>query len=476
VQHIAYRADWELRFHTPIQRLADARRAAGATLAPVFVARVAVVVGLLAAHGLAGASQSPPGCDSADDCRLRTREAISAQQFERAHDLAWLAYQKAPRNHVDTMTLLARAQSLSGRGDDAYVMLRRVVDALPRTGESRPVSAALLLTLNDSDDFARVRNHPQWTELRGMFEALATPAAATAATNDAVSGVREEIPAAATAAPAAIAESSSARVGEDLALPQGLSAPAAIAYDAVSARFIIGRQSTDALTVLSQTSSNATALTSRGWSGADRATAIAIDRSAGDLWVAAHGAPGAALHRLQLISGRRLEAMEPVDQSSALSAIAITDEGIFLLDANGRRLLRRVPQAKALEVWNELPADLAPTGLASSRHALYVAHAAGMLRIAFKSKQRQEVSADRDAIANLHSLGWHDNVLLGIRSEGSGMVVIRARLNPAGSRVTAVERLDSAAATAATLANGTYYYFVRDSGSNSLVVRGIAAK
>ena len=61
--------------------------------------------------------------------------------------------QLGPKNDPALMYLLARAQSLSGRPNDAIVMLARIVAI------GVPVDAAT------NDDFRRVRALPGWPEL-----------------------------------------------------------------------------------------------------------------------------------------------------------------------------------------------------------------------------------------------------------------------------------------------------------------------
>ncbi len=93
-------------------------------------------------------------CTTAAQCRELTLAAIAEQDFERAHDLAWRVFQVSKGN-AEAMALLARAQSLSGRGDDAFVMLQRLAAAGGRVEDAET-----------SDDFRRVREHPRWDELR----------------------------------------------------------------------------------------------------------------------------------------------------------------------------------------------------------------------------------------------------------------------------------------------------------------------
>ena len=58
-----------------------------------------------------------------------------------------------------------------------------------------------------------------------------------------------------------------------------------MAYDAVSGRLVIADESSDTLKIVSAASNGAVDLVSRGWAGAYRTTAIAIDGRRGDLWV-----------------------------------------------------------------------------------------------------------------------------------------------------------------------------------------------
>jgi hypothetical protein len=69
-----------------------------------------------------------PACVDDADCRAEAQAAAARGDFETFHDLAWRTIQKGRRNDTDLMYLLARAQSLSGRLDDALVMLERIVD------------------------------------------------------------------------------------------------------------------------------------------------------------------------------------------------------------------------------------------------------------------------------------------------------------------------------------------------------------
>src|SRR5262245_37142714 len=98
------------------------------------------------------ALQAPPPCPDAAACRAEADAAAARGAFETFHDLAWRAVQKGRPNDPALMFLLARAQALSGRPEDALVMLGRLVD----------MHAAVDLTI---PDFDRVRQRPGWAAL-----------------------------------------------------------------------------------------------------------------------------------------------------------------------------------------------------------------------------------------------------------------------------------------------------------------------
>ena len=436
---------------------------------------------------------SPPAvCTTAADCQEQTRQAISAGHFERAHDLAWLAFQKGAKQDPAALMLLARTQSLSGRADDAYVMLRRLADLNVMVDDVR-----------EGTDFERVRAHSNWPQLLAAYDAMAArsgtrvvdaddsevvvrkPPAEGAMTTPA--GVTPPEPAAAAtpaAAPPSVARPAPApevvisKAGADLNVPDLFRQPIAIAYDAVSARFVIGSAATDALAVLSQTSTNVASFTSRGWSGRESATAVAIDRVAGDLWVAVTGALGSMLHRLQLISGRRLDAIElPGEPDAEVIALAIARDGLYALDRAGGRVLRGAPGAKTLEVFASLPPELTATGLTRSPNAVYVAHTNGLVRIDAASRRQRAVTAGKnEPISGLHSLAWHEGMLFAVRRVGDESHVVRVRVNAAGSAVTRIDVVGRASSLAATLSNGVYYYLTDGAPDGSVTIRGVSVK
>ena len=107
-------------------------------------------------------------CVDVADCRARAQAAATAGDFEAFHDLAWRAIQRGKPNDPELMTLLARAQSLSGRLGDALVMLGRLTDLGVATDA---------LT---SDDFKTVRLIAGWPALEARLAGKPAPAEAAA--------------------------------------------------------------------------------------------------------------------------------------------------------------------------------------------------------------------------------------------------------------------------------------------------------
>ena len=96
-------------------------------------------------------------CREWQECRQLALDAAARQDFNAFHDLAWRTLQAGPKNDPALMTMLARAQSLSGRPHDALVMLQRLA------------AMGVVTNAATNDDFSRVRALPAWAE----FEASA---------------------------------------------------------------------------------------------------------------------------------------------------------------------------------------------------------------------------------------------------------------------------------------------------------------
>src|SRR3954454_12005683 len=110
-----------------------------------------LLVALIAGQDVS-AQRARADCADWRDCQKRAVDAASQRDYEAFHDLAWRTVQKGPAQDTSLMYMLARAQSLSGRPDDALVMLLRLADR------------GVITDATVNEDFAPVRRLPQWPE------------------------------------------------------------------------------------------------------------------------------------------------------------------------------------------------------------------------------------------------------------------------------------------------------------------------
>jgi hypothetical protein len=538
---------------------------------------IVAIVALAAARDLAQAQPPPVDCRDWQACRAQALEARERGEYERFHDLAWRAVQTGPPREPALMLLLARAQSLSGRPDDALVMLRRLV----------ALGVAPVEALTDPD-FRRARAMARWPEVEAAIlnaravegdearpAAIAADAAAAPveARTSGAAGVARPAPgraargaapqptpsaparlapparsaageaaaAAASAAPspagASSATASAARPAPPLPSPgapavepgdtarepapnpagattprdhaaplfaardAGTFAPSGgpltrleearrfvapgivpggFAYDAVSGRFLLGSRHDRKIVVLGDESTRLVDLVRADSAGFGAVVAMEIDTRRGDLWVAsaavdedndAGGGRGrAALHKLQLVSGRPLLAVPlRADAGPArLTALAVTPGGTVLaLDPEGRRLWRVAPGARVVEVAARLDVDeLSGLAAASDRRA-YVAHAGGLLCVDLPAATPAPVAAPPDvSLAGLESLRWHAGAIIAVQRSLAGAGdrrIVRLHLDRRGTRVVGLDvvavvdpQLGAPLATA--IAADTLYY------------------
>ena len=454
---------------------------------------------LIVSFAIVSAEQpEPAGCTTTVECRRLALEAMERQEYEDAHTLAWRAVRSGPPNDPELMELLARTQSLSGRPQDALIMLRRLAD--------RGVG---LVEAETHDDFRRVRSLPGWPEVlsriyaaAGIKREVGTPPAATATAPPPTSPAPSppvSTPSPATtptpvtptpvtptppppvAAPAPppppaakrtkekddAPRPSTATAAEVLKIPAALFRPKALDFDVVSQRFVVVEDGSDTVKVVDVLAGNAVNLVSRGWAGAYLPTALAIDRRRGDLWVAgAHESDGmsrAALHRLQLVSGRLLSTIELPRESGAARFVDIAMNGssVLLLDAIGRRVLELEAGARALKLHRKLDVTIDPVSLTpADEGVIYVAHADGIVRV--DPAARGAVPLKGSTKITLAGLQWireHNGSLVGIlgRRDGS-RAAVRITLDRRGGTASALEVLDQAGSRAASIADGVFYY------------------
>src|SRR5262245_3386695 len=190
-----------------------------------------------------------PSCPDAASCRAEAEAAANRGEFETFHDLAWRAVQKSRPNDPALMFLLARAQALSGRPDDAIVMLGRLADL------HAPVDLAL-------HDFDRARLRPGWAALEsrvagGLVQtapAQTLELLAPRAPGAPVPGIAGPPARPSIFTPGPVAADTVIAVGAvDFDPPANLG-PVAIAHDAVSRRFVIGDAPSRRLLVVDEVS------------------------------------------------------------------------------------------------------------------------------------------------------------------------------------------------------------------------------
>ncbi len=474
---------------------------------PVRAHRRATFVLLLLVLWPSGAEAQPAAdCGQSEACRDLALEARAAAQYERFHDLAWRAVQTGRADDPGLMYLLARAQALSGRRRDALVMLRRIADLGVATEAAT------------DDDLRRVRELPGWREIEARFErlraggaapslpdlgapstpsaapvppepraavaggadspaplppAVATPRPAPPAASRAAAGAADDRPAA-PAAPAPSPVTVDPLPATDAArFSTGAFAPAGLAYDEVSRRFLFGDTQGRRLFIVGEGSTRTADLVRGDSAGFHDVTALEIGRR-GDLWVTSTAADGgtAAIHRLQLISGRTLETFEtPGDAPVALTDLSVAPGGtVVALDRGAPRVLRLRPGAKAIET--AMPLELrGPLSLtaANSDRAAFVAHAGGLARLDLQQRTTHHVTAPAGiALDTLERIRWHDNALVAIQRLADGArALVLLQLDRAGNRVTGARIIDAtlerdARTPLLTIVGDDVYYSVID--------------
>jgi hypothetical protein len=415
-------------------------------------------------------SQSSP-CADVSACRQAAVEAATRGDFEAFHDLAWRAAQKGRPNDPELMYLLARAQSLSGRPGDALVMLRRLAQ-LGVPSDAR-----------DNQDFERVRRLPGWADLEALMAAAtehsppsaAAPLSATATpaplkpSSAPTRRSDRKPPPAPTAAPA-LTDAPIARgeAGTTLRMPSLAVNPVGLAYDSASRRFVLGDGDDNKLIVADEVFQHVNDLIGAASAGFGRLSAVEIDTRRGDLWVTSSDGNGAAaIHKLQLVSGRVLSQIAvPAElQPVVLDDLAVTDDGtLVVVDSRGARLFR----VKAASGRFEPPVALklaAPSSIAPANGVTYIAHEGGVSMIETASSRLTAIQApDGVSLAALHRIRWGRGVLFGIQGEGPAARLVRIRLSGRGRRATAVDILDGdvqSVGTALTFSRDAVYYVGR---------------
>ena len=388
-------------------------------------------------------SQSPAVCADAADCRRQSMEAAGRGDYELAHDVAWKAVQKGKKNDQDLMLVLARAQSLSGRPGDALVMLGRIAD-LGGTPD-----------IGTDPDFARVRALAAWPELAARLTGAPPPAAATAPPAPAPSASAPTAPLAPSAPPTDTLSFSAPNLD-----------PFALAHDSVSRRFVIGDRRSHRLLIVDEVSKNTVNYVSASSAGFyDELTAFSIDARRGDLWVTSARGTGdeaaSVVHKLQLVSGRTLLEARAAEKSGAVRfvGVAATPDGtVYALDAAGNRLFRAQPGSRTFNEVMRFDSAIGSAIAAVDDTTLYVAGAKGLLRVDPIAKSAAAVKTP-EQLTGFESLVWRSGSLVGVERVAESYLVVRVKLDPAGTRAQPRQILAaSPTVTVGTLAGDSFYY------------------
>lgn len=434
-----------------------------------------VIAGLFGSHAQAPTSAE---CRDASECRQQALDARSRDEFELFHDLAWRALQKSQKSDPELMTLVARAQSLSGRPHDALVMLNRLADLKVVTDAAT------------SDDFRRVRELPGWADFEARTTGSGTgaapkPTAASppvAASAPAKSTVKPEAEKPANADPAPD-EPAVGEPGEALRFSTAPFTPAGLAYDAVSNRFIVGDRESRKLSVVGERTHNVTNLATASTAGFGEIASLAIDAREGDLWVVSSADGAASLHKLQLISGRGFFTVQsPKGASARFADLSVTPQStVMALDDVGRRLFRIRAGSRELEVGWVIEARAPVSVAAPSDTVIYIAHGEGIVRIDLASGHERAVrAADGIDLAGFACIRPYRGGLVGVQRMSQGVFrIVRITLDANGTRASAVALLDKDVAMtspgAASITGDTLYYLSAPdgAGSTSTIVKRI---
>jgi hypothetical protein len=367
------------------------------------------------------------GCSEWRECRQLALAAADRGEYERFHDLAWRALQLGPARDSALMSLLARAQALSGRPHDAMIMIDRLAEM------------GVAVDADTNDDFARTRQLPGWPEVMAHIDRARHPGEPAAGA-----------PTAASTSP--ITDVSPTAPLEALRFSTRAFTPAGLAYDAVSQRFLFGDRAERKLFVVGERSNRTADFVRADSAGFQEIATIEIDAKRGDLWVASTTAVEGTgtLHKLQLVSGRLLRSFRIAAdiQPVSLVDLAVTAAGaVLVLDSGGKQLFVLRPGATAFERAIRLDAPEPASVAAGDEEGIaYVAHRDGVLRIDLRAGTATPLAAPRAiALDRLERIRWRPQALIGVRVDEDGTRrITRLDLNGSGRAVAHATTLERA--------------------------------
>ena len=296
--------------------------------------RLLVCLAVLAFLPSIAVAQDRPLCHDWTECRQFAVKAYADGDYDAFYDFGRRSVAAGPPRDAKLLLLLARAESLTGRVDDA----KRTLERLAKMGVKVDIAG--------NDDFESLRAAGP-----AGPSAPAGPAGSTAAAGAVT-------PAASSSAAGSALPDKAVEIA--LRIPATRISPTGLAYDHVSGRFLMADSSSDKVVSVDELSRHMVDLVKADSAGFSDITAFEIDTRRGDLWVVSAGRPGGtdhesvtALHKLQLVSGRPLAKFQPGDGfgDTRFDDVAVATSGdIFVLDAAGGRIFRLAPRTTSLRM------------------------------------------------------------------------------------------------------------------------------
>jgi hypothetical protein len=232
----------------------------------------------------------------------------------------------------------------------------------------------------------------------------------------------------------------------------------------VSHRFVYGDRDGRKLRVVGVGLDHAVDLVRAESAGFFNVRALDIDTRRGDLWVvsASENGTAAALHRLQLVSGRPLAAVPLVGDLLPLWPVdlTVTDGGAVLVLDRGGRLLRLRPGSSTPEALMPLTLEGATSVTASGENVVFVAARDGVSRVDLASKTVTALGSPKNiSLAGFERLRRYRGGLVGLQTDADGSRrVVRLELTANGRRVRRAApydtRFDAAAGPIALAVSG----------------------
>ena len=304
--------------------------------------------------------QDSPGpridCKEWHECQQLALNAAERQDYEAFHDLAWRAVQTGPKNDPTLMYLLARAQSLSGRPSDALVMLQRLAQMGGKTDAATNDDFVGCVRCRDGrNPKAAIRREPRRHQQQHRLRRHPLPSPPPER-NESRGAATEPSPTVAPA-PKASARATPPALSANLRFTLSL-APAGLAYDAVSRRFIVADREARRLTVVDEFSQHVANLASAQSAGFGSIAALEIDRGLGT-----SGSSAAARRsRVRRIPTTIADdaAQAPVDFRTSAPELRVAD------DWPRRRSLTSLPRSTA-RFWRSTPPVTAYSGWGRGR-------------------------------------------------------------------------------------------------------------